>query len=129
MREVADRIGYTEGCPGCRAVKRNLVSRPVHTPTCRARMEPEMQKSARGAIRMEQWQNRLASEVEKRVREENRIAKSESVIANDGTDCHAQGSSTIGSSSVRGSSSLKKIAEKKSLCYLVVKINKVFMML
>ena len=49
VRAVASKIGYTEGCHGCRAVKNDFVSRPTHTLECRARMEPEMKKSAKGS--------------------------------------------------------------------------------
>ena len=75
VRKVADKIGYTEGCPGCRAVKHDFSSRPPHSSECRLRMEPEMQKSARGKARMEEWQNKMASEVERRIREENCASK------------------------------------------------------
>ena len=75
VRAVAARIGYTDKCPGCRAVKNNFVSRPTHSAECRARMEPEMRKSARGGQRLEQWENRLSAEVETRIRDENKLAK------------------------------------------------------
>ena len=42
VRKASEIIGYTKGCPGCRATERNYVSRPVHIPECRLRMEAEI---------------------------------------------------------------------------------------
>ena len=47
VRTIALKIGYTDRCPGCRAVRLNLTSRPVHSEECHARMEPEI-KVAKG---------------------------------------------------------------------------------
>ena len=81
VRKAAESIGFTEGCPGCRAVQGGYVSRPMHTDTCRTRMETEISKTARGAARMEDYNRRLADEVEARVRRENKIAKTESALS------------------------------------------------
>ena len=79
VREAAKKIGFTEGCAGCRAVRLNFSSRPVHTDACRRRMESEIRKTPRGQERMSEFESRLASDVEKRIEAENKIAKTESV--------------------------------------------------
>ena len=48
IRKVAEKIGYTKDCKGCRAVEMNFSSRPMHSNECRRRMEEEMRKSSRG---------------------------------------------------------------------------------
>ena len=69
VREAASRIGYTPGCKGCRAVEFNFNSRPMHSTECRERMEPEIvSKSVRGKQRMEEFERKLAADVEERVR-------------------------------------------------------------
>ena len=68
VKEIAKKIGYTDGCVGCRAVERGLVSKPAHSEECRRRMEPEIRKTARGAIRMEEYEQRIAKEVEEQVK-------------------------------------------------------------
>ena len=80
VKIVASKIGYTDNCAGCRAVRLGFTSRPPHSLECRARMEPEMKKLPRGNARMEQFEHKLASEVEKRVRLENKIAKTEGAL-------------------------------------------------
>ena len=80
VRTIASKIGYTDRCPGCRAVRLNLTSRPVHSEECHARMEPEMKKLPRASARMEQFEFKLAADVEKRIRAENKVAKTESAL-------------------------------------------------
>ena len=79
VREAAKKIGFTEGCAGCRAVRFNFSSRPTHTDAWRQRMEAEIRKTPRGQERMTEFENRLASDVEKRIEAENKIAKTESL--------------------------------------------------
>ena len=78
VREVARRIAYTLGCKGGKATELNYTSRPVHTDQCRQRMEAEMRKPPRGAERMQDYERKLADEIEERVRRENKIAKTQS---------------------------------------------------
>ena len=75
VRKAAEKIGYTADCAGCRGVKGNYVSRPMHSEACRVRMEAEIRKTPRGQERMGEFENRLAREVEQRVSVENKIAK------------------------------------------------------
>ena len=70
VRKIAERIGYTKGCKGCKAAEHNYVSRPMHSDECRIRMETEMRKTPRGSERMQEFEHRLASEVEARVRQQ-----------------------------------------------------------
>ena len=79
IRAAAENIGYTPGCQGCRAVQNNFVSKPPHSPECRKRMEEEIKKTARGAERIADFENRLASDVEARIHRENKLAKTGSV--------------------------------------------------
>ena len=79
VREAAKVIGYTEGCRGCKAVKCNFTSKPAHTAECRQRMEEQIQKTTRGSQRMAEFEGRLATEVEQRVLNENKLAKTGSV--------------------------------------------------
>ena len=67
VRKAAEIIGYTPGCKGCKAVRLNYSSRPMHTEECRSRMETEVRKTARGAERMVEFERKLADEVEARV--------------------------------------------------------------
>ena len=53
-------------------------SRPMHSEECRHRMEAEIRKTPRGAVRMQDYERKLADEIEERVRRENKIAKTES---------------------------------------------------
>jgi len=66
---ILDKVGYTPGCPKCRALQRGDTSRMTlnHTPECRKRVEEEMEKdekmraeveAARG--RKESWRSREA---------------------------------------------------------------------
>ena len=52
------KIGYTKDCKGCRAVELGYVSRPMHTPECRIRMEAEIKKTVRGQQRMQEFEHR-----------------------------------------------------------------------
>ena len=99
VRTIAASIGFTSGCAGCRAVRLNLNHRPPHSDECRTRMEPEMKKLPKSGARMQQFEYKLVAEVEKRVRDENKLAKTQSVdpvqdgIAQDSSN--AQASSTV----------------------------------
>ena len=48
-REEVRRIGYTAGCPGCRAVR---LGQPAqnHTEKCRDKMEKEIMKANRSKL-------------------------------------------------------------------------------
>ena len=48
----------------------NFNSRPMHSLECRWRMEPEVSKSVRGKERMEEFERKLAADVEERVRKQ-----------------------------------------------------------
>ena len=47
VREAAEKIGYTDNCRGCKGVRLNYSSRPIHSEECRKRMEAEINKTAR----------------------------------------------------------------------------------
>ena len=51
---ILDKVGYTPGCPKCRALQRGDTSRttPNQTPECRKRVEEEMEKddASRGGV-------------------------------------------------------------------------------
>ena len=105
IREAAEKIGYTKNCKGCRAVELGYSSRPMHTPECRLRMEAEIKKTVRGQQRMQAFEQRLASDVEARVRRaevEEEVNKGSKVQATGSTDrdvaFNSGGSSVIGSS-------------------------------
>ena len=58
-------------------------------------MEAEIRKTPRGSERMSEFENRLASDVEKRVMAENKMAKTESaLIESHTTGGHAQDAQT-----------------------------------
>ena len=67
IKKAAEVIGYTPGCKGCKAVRLDYRSRPMHTDECRTRMEAEVRKTARGAERMTEFERKLADDVEARV--------------------------------------------------------------
>ena len=75
IKKAAANIGFTKDCPGCRAVERNYTSRPMHSDICRRRMEEEIRKTSRGSVRISEFENRLATDIEKRVASENKRAK------------------------------------------------------
>ena len=63
IRSAAEKIGYTPDCKGCRAVRLNFSSRPMHTEQCRSRMEAEIKKTVRGGERMQEFEQKLATDV------------------------------------------------------------------
>ena len=50
----------------------------MHTDECRVRMEAKIREFPRGAIRMQDYERKLAAEVEDRVLRENKAAKTQS---------------------------------------------------
>ena len=90
VREAAKVIGFTRNCKGCKAVELGYTSRPMHSDECRPRMEEQIRKTTRGAARMEEFERRLASDVEARVR---RIEVDEEI--NKPTKAQASGSGVI----------------------------------
>ena len=68
VREAAKVIGFTRNCRGCEAVELGYSSRPMHSDECRSRMEEQISKTTRGKARMVEFEKRLASDVEARVR-------------------------------------------------------------
>ena len=70
VKEISSRIGYTPGCKGCKGVEHDYTSRPMHSDTCRSRMEAEMKKTPRGAARMRDYEGKLAEKVEERIQQD-----------------------------------------------------------
>merc|ERR1712079_340588 len=77
VNEAASRIGYTPGCPGCRAAQHGFNSRPMHTEPCRQRMEKEIATTTRGRRQMENYETKLSREVEKQIERDKKAARVE----------------------------------------------------
>ena len=58
-------------------------------------MEPEIAKSTRGAARMHQFEEKLASQVQERVQKENKIAKTQGLSAQERASDSMQNKTTM----------------------------------
>ena len=67
--------GYTDGCEGCRRQRVGIKDHREHTEECRQRMEAEIQKTPRGMARMQDYERKLADEIEARVIRKTRLQK------------------------------------------------------
>ncbi len=63
-KKDVEKIGATEGCPGCRAIMTpGSKFRAKHTPECRRRMEEELSKTEEGKRRVERVNEKLTQAI------------------------------------------------------------------
>ena len=76
--DFADNFGYTQGCPGCDAIRQGRERQPGHSEACRARVEAELSQTDNGRSRLKRAQDNIDSAISGNPDRSEKRAKAES---------------------------------------------------